>query len=334
MKAFLRNLLLKAVSPLFSTILDHRTGVVLGKGLILSLGGRIRLVGYRGRPLVPEFLPQDRLMFWKQEIGFTAWPQPDFPGESAGGNGDAARARVLTLVITHRGGEEFAGLLDWWKRFCPEEDLWFVFGGSRADFEAIAYPRKVFVEDPGLRTRDHQREKQSYAGILRATAPVVRREAPEYVYLCEYDHLPVRIDFMERQLEEMRDEGADVMAHYLERIDRTGSPFWLFHDADPGFASFWKGVSVRPDPSAVLWMFGSGSLWTSAAYLAVAARDPGIACYFEVCLPTLAHHLGFRVRRWREDRHLVTNLASSDVTVGKASGAGAWTVHPVKNLAV
>lgn len=77
-------------------------------------------------------------------------------------------------------------------------------------------------------------------------------------------------------------------------------------------------------------MFGSGSLWTREAYLAVATGEQRIPCYFEVYLPTLAHHLGFRVRRWKEDRHLVTNLPSADVTVETAASRGAWTVHPVK----
>ena len=330
MKRLLRALFLKAISPFFSKIRDHRTGEVLGKGWLVPLGGRVRLIGYRGRPLIPEFLPQQRLCFWKQEIGFTARGPVDFPSDSGKGSEKSSSPRVLHLVITHRGGEEFVRLLSWWKPFCSQEDLWVVFGGTRGEFEALEYPRKVFVDDPGLRTQDHQREKQSYAGILKATAPIVERESPDYVYLCEYDHLPVQADFMNRQLRELREEGADVMAHYLERVDGTSSAFALFHDADPAFSTFWKEVSRRDDPSAVLWMFGSGSLWTREAYLAVATGEQRIPCYFEVYLPTLAHHLGFRVRRWKEDSHLVTNLPSADVTVETAASRGAWTVHPVK----
>lgn len=332
MRLFLRNVFLKVLEPLFSSIRDHRTGEVLGKGLLVPLGGRIRLIGYRGRPLIPVFLPQQRLCFWKQEIGFTAQVTGDFPGRPEERGGEAVPPRVINLMITHRGGEDLKRLLNWWKPFCAEDDLWIVFGGAREDFESLDYPRKVFVDDPGLRTRDHQREKQTYGGILKATAPIIEREAPDYVYLCEYDHLPIQNDFMSRQIKEMRSEGADVMAHYLERIDRTSSPFGLFHDAETDFAAFWEGLSVRPDPSVVFWMFGSGSLWTREAYLAVAAVAQRIPCYFEVYLPTLAHHLGFRVRRWREDRHLVTNLPSPKVTLGEAAARGSWTVHPVKDL--
>jgi hypothetical protein len=106
----------------------------------------------------------------------------------------------------------------------------------------------------------------------------------------------------------------------------------LNSDEDPDFFPFWKSLSLREDPKVILSMFGSGSLWTREAFLAVAAQAQSIECYLEIYLPTLAHHLGFRVRRWREDRHLISNLPSPSVTEDNARKTGCWTVHPVKDL--
>jgi len=207
-----------------------------------------------------------------------------------------------------------------------------VFGGTREAFDALDYPRKVFVDDPGLRTRDHQREKQSFRGVIEAMVPIIRRETPDYVHLCEYDHLPLAQDLNERQVRSMRGEGADVMVHFLKRIDGTAHPFGLYHESDPDFFPFWKSLSRRDDPSAILWMFGSGSVWTREAFLALASPQKKIECLFEIYLPTLVHHLGFRVRGWDEKQHLISNLPSPQITVKEARKRGSWTVHPVKEI--
>ena len=335
-RLLIRNFGLRIVDLLSSEIRDCVTQESLGRGLILPFPSGVRLIGYRGRSLVPRFIPQKRLSFWKQGIGFTAQAAPDFPNVAAQLSTFPPEegSKVLCLVVTHLAGEEFTRLMDWWKPFCPEEDLWIVFGGKEEEFKTLNHPNKVFVDDTKLRTRDHQREKQSYCGILKATATIIEQENPEYVYLCEYDHLPVQSDFLANQITEMRSERADVMVHYLDRIDQTQSPFGLFHDADPEFASLWKDVSLRDNSSVVFWMFGSGSLWTREAFLAVSVQQPQIECYFEVYLPTMAHHLGFRVRPWRGENHLVTNLTSPEITLEAAQKKGSWTVHPVKELMV
>jgi hypothetical protein len=329
MKQLIRHLGLRFLDLFSTEITDCVSGARLGRGLVLGWGGRVHVIGYAGRPLVPMFVPQGRLCFWKQEIGFTAHPAPDFPriaphAERLPGE------RVLNLVVTHQGGAAFADLLKAWDGVCNPEDLWIVFGGSRSEFEALGYPRKVFVDDPDIRTRDHQREKQSYAGLLQAVRPIVEREAPDYVHLCEFDHLPAVTDLNKRQIRALREEGADVMAHYLVRTDRTGHPIALSHEGDPDFLGLWRSITRRDGAPAVFWMFGSGSLWTRDAFLAVAATPLTAKCYFEIHLPTLAHHLGYRIRCWNEKEHLISNKPSPLHTVARARQSGCWTVHPVK----
>ena len=73
-----------ALAQRFGTRLhDAETGQPLGRVLLIPWGGKIHVIG-----TVPEFsvrvqfLHQTRLTYWKQEIGFTATPVPDFPHEA------------------------------------------------------------------------------------------------------------------------------------------------------------------------------------------------------------------------------------------------------------
>ena len=64
-----------------SEIVDARTGERLGRALLLTWRGRIHAVGLE-RSVQPIFLPQRRLTYWRQEIGFTTHPEPNYPHEA------------------------------------------------------------------------------------------------------------------------------------------------------------------------------------------------------------------------------------------------------------
>lgn len=65
-----------------TTLVDHRTGEKVAKAFMICWRGRIYLFGLQGKDqVIPMFLPQERLSFWKREIGFTTHPPPDFPRE-------------------------------------------------------------------------------------------------------------------------------------------------------------------------------------------------------------------------------------------------------------
>jgi hypothetical protein len=59
-------------------IRDIETGELIGRALLLSWRGRIHVIGLKAA-VRPMFIPQKRLTYWKQEIGFTVHPPPDFP---------------------------------------------------------------------------------------------------------------------------------------------------------------------------------------------------------------------------------------------------------------
>lgn len=78
MKMFIRNIGLRLARLCGSPIADCHTGQPLGRALLLSWRGKIHVIGLE-RAVRLVFLPQERLTYWKQEIGFTVHPPPDFP---------------------------------------------------------------------------------------------------------------------------------------------------------------------------------------------------------------------------------------------------------------
>lgn len=63
-------------------IFDHENGQLLGRALLIPWRGAIHVVGLN-ETVRPIFLPQKRLTFWKQTLGFTTHPPPDFPSTAS-----------------------------------------------------------------------------------------------------------------------------------------------------------------------------------------------------------------------------------------------------------
>ncbi len=78
LKQVVRDLGLKILRACGSTIIDAETGARLGRAFLFPWRGRIKVIGL-DMPVRPVFVPQTRLTYWKQELGFTAHPPPDFP---------------------------------------------------------------------------------------------------------------------------------------------------------------------------------------------------------------------------------------------------------------
>ena len=332
LKQSIRKILLWFVGLISKDIRDCITGEILGRGFLLGWGGAVWLIGYSGRPLIPRFLPQRRLTIWRQVMGFTSHPPPDFPSLAKDSSACIHPShKVMNIVLTHLGGAHFKRLMDRWSHVSSPESVWVAFGGSRSEFDLLDYPRKVFIDDPGLRKSDNQRDKQSYTGVFRAMTEAIRSFSPDFIHLCEFDHVVLVPDLNARQVEEMTREQADVMGHLLVRMDNSGHYFHLYHESDERFAPFWERLSLREEKGVVLNMFGSGSMWTRQAFLAVASKAEEIPCYLELYLPTLAHHLGYRVRCWRESMHMISNLPSSMINLETAVRRGCWTIHPIKD---
>jgi len=77
-KQFVREAGFAIFRALGNTIVDAETGVRLGRAFLLPWKGTIKVIGL-GVPVRPVFLPQTRLTYWKQDLGFTTHAAPDFP---------------------------------------------------------------------------------------------------------------------------------------------------------------------------------------------------------------------------------------------------------------
>lgn len=77
-KQFVRAAGLSVLRALGTTIVDAETGVRLGRAFLFPWRGTVKVIGLEV-PVRPVFLPQTHLTYWKQELGFTTHPAPDFP---------------------------------------------------------------------------------------------------------------------------------------------------------------------------------------------------------------------------------------------------------------
>lgn len=254
-------------------------------------------------------------------------------------------SRVLHVLLTHQRAAAVAAMLAWWGEagIAPADILVVATHPDEREFAAIGHARKIAVRDPRLQTRDHQRERQSYVGVFQAVSRWLTDEAGDReefgaLHLAEYDHLPLAPDLGERLLGALRTERADVLGNEVRRVDGTNQPHYLYHLADGRFAPFWAEHSRRREAdgrAAVLSMFGSGTVWTPAAFTAVAALAEPCPVYLELWLPTAAHHLGFRVREFPPEAggaRFISSLGERQGQIAEARAAGAWTLHPVKRL--
>lgn len=73
-----RILLLKFAHTFGILLKDQRTGEALGRVLVIPFRGKLWIIGLSAS-VRPEFLPQIRTTYWKQGLGFTTYPDPDFP---------------------------------------------------------------------------------------------------------------------------------------------------------------------------------------------------------------------------------------------------------------
>lgn len=241
--------------------------------------------------------------------------------------------KTLVVLLSHQPAREVERTIDTWKPLLAAGSLLLAYGGQTQDFSQINFAPKVFIDAPRLRLRDQQRGQQSWTGVLQAAADFLR-QAPsyEFVYLVEYDQLPLVSDLLTRMIRRLQSEGADMLAHHLHRIDGTSSAHYLYHVRERRFHEHFAAVSKRADRHVILSMLGTGSFWRREAFLATASQEEPFPIYFELFLPTMTHHLGFRVRDLAEQNPFVMPLGNRGKEIHEARRRGAWTLHPVKAL--
>ena len=239
----------------------------------------------------------------------------------------------LTILLTHQPEPLVAAMVQWWEQHAPGPDILIAYGGTRQAFESLGVPTKVCVEDSRLRTRDHQRERQSFSGVFIAVNEWLRaRPGYRLIHLSEFDCVPLCDDLFARLEARLANDNADVLGCHLVRVDGTNHPHYLYHAGDERFAQFLRKISRRADAQVVLAMLGCVSFWKREAFTAVADAEETAPIYLEIALPTLAHHLGFRVRGLSEQSAFVQPVGDFLPQLEALRAAGAWMAHPVKGF--
>jgi hypothetical protein len=235
------------------------------------------------------------------------------------------------VLLTHEDSLRVKRMVDYWTETTHPAVIIVAYGGARQEFDKLEC-RKVFIEDPRLRTRDHQRERQSYTGVLRAVIEEISDDDWEWLYLAEYDMLPLDRLLFDRFAIRARSENADLLGHRMWRLDDTLHPHFASHLYTKKWMEWIASISKRSDTRVVLSCMGCGQFWHRMALQNVISIGEPEYAYLELQLPTVAHHLGYRVRGLGDQDQYISNHLEDGVSPTQMRNTGAWVMHPLKDL--
>jgi hypothetical protein len=133
----------------------------------------------------------------------------------------------------------------------------------------------------------------------------------------------------------LNEEDADMLCNGLGRVDGTDNPHYRYQLSDPKFVGAWDAISCREDKNVTLTSIGTGHFWTRDAFLHTAETQLPTRIYLEEAIPTTAHHLGYRVRDFKEQSPfaLMREIPNS-TELETVRARGAWSAHKVKDVGV
>lgn len=236
---------------------------------------------------------------------------------------------VALVLVSHEESGNIARMRRCWEDLTAPKHCVVAYGGNVTEFPEIDGD-KVFVDDPRLRTSDHQREFQSYTKLLEAAVGFLADRSWEWLFLAEYDLVPLSADLFPVLIDEAEKESADLLGAGACRLDNTLHSHHAAHAATAGWSDWIGSISCRDDRSVVLSCLGCGQLWRREAIEAVVAAGEPVKSYLEILLPTVAHHLGFRVRPWKSHASFILPDPLPHENLNLYLSQGANAVHPVK----
>jgi hypothetical protein len=243
---------------------------------------------------------------------------------------------VLSLLLTHLSGPAVDDQLRYLHDLAPGARFVVCHGGSRDDFDRIAFRDKLFIEDPTL--RDPLARGSSVNEILTKAWDSYVAPDPDIdaVFAVEFDQIILRGDY-ELALEQLLEaSGADFLGKNCALRDGTNWVHAIAARHDPAFMAFLERISVRDGPFRIYGGLGTGFVMRRAALEAFRALDHPARTYVEMYVPTAMYHLGFRV----EDLDAISDIADEVVyapsktfdDVLHAKRAGHFFIHPFKEL--
>src|SRR5690606_22280133 len=91
--------------------------------------------------------------------------------------------KVMTalLLLSHQSAPCVNRMIRYWRERTRPDHIVVAYGGPDEEFDGIEGD-KVFIDDPRLRTKDHQRECQSYHQVLSAAVALLENRSWEQLY--------------------------------------------------------------------------------------------------------------------------------------------------------
>ena len=301
--------------------------------LVIRRGG-IHLIGVPRNvqlQLVP--IASVRATYWRQSVVWRQASAPDFPRLLAGRENHPVMREIAHVVICHLPPTQVEAVFNAWKANGSGARVLIAYGGTEENFRNLpGSVTAVWVPDESLRTRDHARERQEYAGVFRAANGWIEDHSPgvTHVHMVEFDVIPLVPDLGERLASVLSDEKADVIGYHALDLSGTIHPHHSHELANVDFLAFLESTSLREVKNRMLNMLGCSTFWTRECFTAMATTGaPRV--YLEIGMATLPHHLGYRVRPLPSSQEpFVSFEGDRTPQIEKLRAEGAWMVHPCK----
>lgn len=242
---------------------------------------------------------------------------------------------TVTAVLTHLPHEQVQAGIELLEAVSPDALFVICYGGQRSEFERVVVEHKLFVDDPTL--RGPEQHLQSLTRVFEALWWTYLRadESVDSLYLIEYDHLILDPRFEQHLSELAARTGADLLGKTCADRTATNDEHYIRFRRDARLLAHLHRLSVREDRSRIFGCLGDGMWISRRALEAYVDLGDHPSCYCETYVPTLLHHLGFRVvdvdahsDLYREVRW--TPPFSVQDVIARLEG-GTPFIHPVKD---
>lgn len=247
-----------------------------------------------------------------------------------------ARTSRVHVVLSHLPPEKTDIILNHLATLAGNSyALILAYGGTAKNFDAISYARKIFIADNKLRGLGY---RQSYFCLMDAVATYLKKEGidPEWVFISDYDLLPLRNDYLADLIALMEKCGAGFGAKLIQDVSLSNK-FFLTNAINDGIMDrmpMLNGSGKQP----VSHCLGCAMLFHRDCFDAVRQMKSDFEdMYFEIALPTAAGLKGFRLlsidKHTNAFQHVRYRPIYSYADVLHLARDGAAFIHPIKDIA-
>jgi len=321
------------VAQRFGTTLRNEAGNKLCRAFVVTWRGNIHLIGLpRTIQLRPVPTIRKRISYWHQSVVWEQAGEPDFPRFDVPVP-KTVPAKCCHVIISHLPPSGTSEVFKLWKESDPNSLVLIAYGGTEENFRNLSPSvSSIWVSDPTLRTVDHARERQQYTGVFRAATTWLKENGPDitHVHVVEFDVIPATQHSGAHLVSAIAAEDADMLGYGALDISGTIHPHNSLELANTEFLGFLEATSRREVKTRLLTMLGCSTFWTRECFESISTlSSPRV--YLEIGMPTLAHHMGFRVRPMpTQQQRFVTFEGDFTSNIEEFRSQGAWVIHPCK----